>query len=51
LGIHDVEVTAYHGDKGIDATGIYELAPALTASLAVRPSARPRTSSVRLYRT
>ena len=25
LGISDVEVTAYHGDKGIDATGVYEL--------------------------
>ena len=36
LGISDVEVTAYHGDKGIDATGVYELAPGLTVSIAVQ---------------
>ena len=34
LGISDVEVTLYHGDKGIDATGVYELAPG-------RPPCRP----------
>jgi restriction system protein len=36
LAINDVEVTAYHGDKGIDATGRYELAPGLTVSIAVQ---------------
>ncbi len=36
LGIRDVEVTQYHGDKGIDATGIYELAPGLVVSIAVQ---------------
>jgi restriction system protein len=36
LGITDVEVTAYHEDKGIDATGRYELAPRLSVSIAVQ---------------
>ena len=36
LGITDVEVTAYHGDKGIDATGTYEMAAGLTVSVAVQ---------------
>ena len=36
LGISDVEVTQYHGDKGIDATGVYELAPSLVVRLAVQ---------------
>jgi restriction system protein len=36
LSISDVAVTAYHGDKGIDATGTYELAPGLTVSIAVQ---------------
>jgi len=36
LTIADVEVTAYHGDKGIDATGIYELAPGLLVRVAVQ---------------
>jgi restriction system protein len=36
LGITDVGVTAYHGDKGIDATGRYELAPGLSVSIAVQ---------------
>ena len=36
LGITDVEVTAYHGDKGIDATGRYELGPGLSVSIAVQ---------------
>lgn len=36
LGIADVEVTAYHGDKGIDATGVYELATGLVVRVAVQ---------------
>ena len=36
LGIRDVEVTQYHGDKGIDATGVYELAQGLVVSIAVQ---------------
>jgi len=36
LGIRDVEVTAYHGDKGIDATGVYELAEGLEVRIAVQ---------------
>jgi restriction system protein len=36
LGITDVEVTAYHGDKGIDATGAYELAAGLEVRIAVQ---------------
>ena len=36
MGITEVEVTAYHGDKGIDATGVYELAAGLAVSLAVQ---------------
>lgn len=36
LGITDVEVTAYHGDKGIDATGVYELARGLEVRIAVQ---------------
>lgn len=36
LGINDVAVTAYHGDKGIDAMGTYELGPGLTVSIAVQ---------------
>jgi restriction system protein len=36
LGIRDVEVTAYHGDKGIDATGVYELAQGLEVRVAVQ---------------
>ena len=36
LGIREVEVTAYHGDKGIDATGIYELAQGLEVRVAVQ---------------
>jgi restriction system protein len=36
LGIREVEVTAYHGDKGIDATGVYELAVGLEVRLAVQ---------------
>jgi restriction system protein len=36
LGIRDVEVTQYHGDNGIDATGVYELAPELNVSIAVQ---------------
>lgn len=36
LGITDVEVTAYHGGKGIDATGVYELAPGLVGRVAVQ---------------
>jgi len=36
LGVSDVEVTQYHGDKGIDATGVYELAPSLVVRLAVQ---------------
>jgi restriction system protein len=36
LGIRDVEVTAYHGDKGIDATGVYELASGLEVRIAVQ---------------
>jgi restriction system protein len=36
LGIRDVEVTQYHGDKGIDATGVYELASGLVVTVAVQ---------------
>jgi restriction system protein len=36
LGIRDVEVTAYHGDKGIDATGVYELASGLEVRIGVQ---------------
>lgn len=36
LGLHEVEVTAYHGDKGIDATGVYELGPEMEVRLAVQ---------------
>lgn len=36
LGIRDVEVTQSHGDKGIDATGIHELAPELLVRIAVQ---------------
>ena len=36
LGISDVEVTAYHGDTGIDATGVYELAEGLEVRIAVQ---------------
>ncbi|WCB92455.1 hypothetical protein DSM104299_01151 [Baekduia alba] len=36
LGIREVEVTAYHGDKGIDATGVYELAEGLDVRIAVQ---------------
>jgi restriction endonuclease Mrr len=36
LGIRDVEVTQYHGDKGIDATGVHELAPGLLVRIAVQ---------------
>jgi restriction system protein len=36
MGISDVVVTAYHGDKGIDATGDYELGQGLKARIAVQ---------------
>ena len=36
MGISDVVVTAYHGDKGIDATGIYELGQGLEVRIAVQ---------------
>jgi len=36
LGIREVEVTAYHTDKGIDATGVYELAEGLEVRVAVQ---------------
>ena len=36
LGITDVEVTVYHGDKGIDAIGVYELAAGLLVRVAVQ---------------
>lgn len=36
LGINDVEVTAYHGDKGIDVTGVYELAGGMEVRVAVQ---------------
>jgi restriction system protein len=36
LGIRDVEVTAYHGDKGVDVTGAYDLAPGMNVSIAVQ---------------
>jgi restriction system protein len=36
LGIREVEVTAYHSDKGIDATGVYELAEGLEVRIAVQ---------------
>jgi restriction system protein len=36
MGISDVVVTAYHGDKGIDATGVYELGQGLKVRVAVQ---------------
>ncbi len=36
MGISDVVVTAYHGDKGIDATGTYELGEGLEVRIAVQ---------------
>ena len=44
LGINDVEVTQYHGDKGIDATGVYELADGLEVRISVQ--AKRQQSSV-----
>jgi restriction system protein len=36
LGIRDVEVTQYHGDRGIDATGVADFAPGLALPVAVQ---------------
>jgi Restriction endonuclease len=42
MGISDVVVTAYHGDKGIDATGIYELGQGLEVRIAVQAKRQRR---------
>jgi len=43
MGITDVEVTAYHGDKGIDVTGAYALADRLEVRIAVQAKRQQAT--------